>query len=74
MPSSLTDDAATSILTVPFGTLPEDRLGLTHKGTIQIDISAAGYGWFIAKYEGRSAKDEVRLANPHSAIRIRLTC
>jgi hypothetical protein len=38
--------------------LPGDLLGAAIDRRISIDVNAAGHGWFVEKYEGRSAKDE----------------
>jgi hypothetical protein len=57
--------------------LPENLLGLTVGDTIRIDVDAAGYGWFVEKYQGQGTKDKVGSADrdaiptiPHSAFRI----
>jgi len=61
-------DAAAKLQNVAFEIvdLPDNLLGLAVGDTIHIDVNAAGYGWFVEKYEVRSTKDEVGLANPQS--------
>jgi hypothetical protein len=54
------DAAASALRDITYSVvdLPGDLLGLAGEGTIQIDVDAAGYGWFIEKYEVRSTKYE----------------
>ncbi len=46
--------------------LPGDLLGMASGQTIQIDINAAGYGWFV----DTTPWDDVEFHNPHSAFRV----
>lgn len=56
--------------------LPGARLGQTQGNIITLDVDAAGYGWFIEKYDGQNTKDETGSTNDddgptvsHSAFR-----
>jgi hypothetical protein len=67
---SVDPDAAAELQDVQFEIvdLPDNFLGLTAGNTIRIDVDAAGYGWFVEKYEGQSTKDEVGTTNDESAL------
>jgi hypothetical protein len=53
-------------VTFRIANLPKNVLGMVSGHTIQVDINAAGYGWFVEKDEGRRTKDEGILMHPHS--------
>ncbi len=57
-------------LTFEIVDLPGDLLGRTLDQTVQIDINAAGFGWFVDQYEGQRAKDETESAGLHSRHQI----
>jgi hypothetical protein len=70
---SLAPDAAAKLQDVQFQIvdLPDNLLGLTVGNTIRIDVDAAGYGWFVEKYEGQRTKDEGRTTGDEAILDLR---
>jgi uncharacterized delta-60 repeat protein len=48
--------------------LPGGVLGVANGTFVTIDVNAAGYGWYVEKYEGQSTKDENALLQSGSRL------